>query len=112
MMNPTNDIQTPEQLISRALRSLDNDLRQVLILHNGNGDTPGSSYEELTGRLDRPSRDLIATEKTAIRNLRRPPTARLVIEALKKSDNVIWQALAGQDNVVYKDNLNQLELPF
>jgi len=111
-MNPTNDIQTPEQLISRALRSLDNDLRQVLILHNGNGDTPGSSYEELTGRLDRPSRDLIATEKTAIRNLRRPPAARLVIEALKKSDNVIWQALAGQDNVVYKDNLNQLELPF
>jgi hypothetical protein len=25
MMNPTNDIQTPEQLISRALRSLDYD---------------------------------------------------------------------------------------
>jgi len=111
-MNPTNDIQTPEQLISRALRSLDNDLRQVLILHNGNGDTPGSSFEELTGRLDRPSRDLIAAEKTAIRNLRRPPVAGLIVEALSKSDNVIWQALAGEDNVVYKDNLNQLELPF
>ena len=106
-MNPTNDIQTPEQLISRALRSLDNDLRQVLILHNGNGDTPGSSFEELTGRLDRPSRDLIAAEKTAIRNLRRPPVAGLIVEALSKSDNVIWQALAGEDNVVYKDNLNQ-----
>ena len=108
MMSPTNDIQTPEQLISRALRSLDNDLRQVLILHNGNGDTPGSSFEELTGRLDRPSRDLIAAEKTAIRNLRRPPVAGLIVEALSKSDNVIWQALAGEDNVVYKDNLHQI----
>ena len=65
------------------------------------------SFEELTGRLDRPSRDLIAAEKTAIRNLRRPPVARLIVEALRKSDNVIWQALAGEDNVVYKDSLNQ-----
>jgi hypothetical protein len=113
MMSPTNDNQTPEQLISRALRTLDNDLRQVLILHNGNGDTPGLSFEELTGRLDRPSRDLIAAEKTAIRNLRRPPVAGLIVEALRKSDKVIWQALAGEDNVVYKDNFNQqLELPF
>ena len=106
-MNHTNDIQTPEQLISRALRTLDKDLRQVLILHNGNGDTPGLSFEALTGRLDRPSQDLIAAEKTAIRNLRRPPVARLIVEALKKSDNAIWQALADENNVVYKDNLNQ-----
>ncbi|MFQ5486622.1 MAG: hypothetical protein ACE5DO_14990, partial [Desulfobacterales bacterium] len=107
MMNRTNDIQTLEQLISRALRGLDNDLRQVLILHNGNGDTPGLSFEELTSRLDRPSRDLIAAEKTAIRKLRHPSVARLIVEALRKSDNVIWQALAGEDNIVYKDNLNQ-----
>jgi hypothetical protein len=107
MMNPTNDIQTPEKLISRALRSLDNDLRQILILHNGNRDTPGLSFEALTDRLDRPIQDLITAEKTAIRNLRRPPAAGLIVEALRKSDNVIWQALAGADNVVYKDNLNQ-----
>jgi hypothetical protein len=68
-MNPTNDIQTPEQLISRALRTLDKGLRQVLILHNGNGETPGLSFEALTVRLDRPSQDLISAEKTAIRNL-------------------------------------------
>jgi hypothetical protein len=113
MMSPTNDNQTPEQLISRALRTLDNDLRQVLILPNGNGDTPGLSFEELTDRMDRPSRDLIAAEKTAIRDLRRPPVAGLIVEALRKSDKVIWQALAGEDIVVYKDNFNQqLELPF
>jgi hypothetical protein len=35
--------------------------------------------------------------------------AGLIVEASKKSDNVIWQALAGEDNVVYKDNLNQLD---
>jgi hypothetical protein len=91
-MKPTNDIQTPEQLITRALRTLDKGLRQVLILHNGTGDTPGLSFEELTGRLDRPSQDLIAAEKTAIRTLRRPPVAGLIVEALRKSDKVIWQA--------------------
>jgi hypothetical protein len=107
MMNPTNDNSIPEQLISRALRTLDKDLRQVLILHNGHGDTPGLSFEELTARLDRPSQDLIAAEKTAIRNLRRPPVARLMVEALRKSDKVIWQALAGEDNTVYKDDLDQ-----
>ena len=83
MMSPTNDIQTPEQLISRALRTLDKDLRQVLILHNGNGDTPGLSFEALTARLDLPSQDLIAAEKTAIRNLQRPSAARLIVEALR-----------------------------
>jgi hypothetical protein len=107
MMNHTNDNQTPGHLISRALDTLDNDLRQVLILHNGNGDTPGLSFEELMGRLDRSSRVLIAAEKTAIRNLRRLPVARLIVEALRKSDNVIWQSLANEDNVVYKDSLNQ-----
>jgi hypothetical protein len=106
-MNHTNDNQTPGQLISRALDTLDNDLRQVLILHNGTGDTPGLSFEELTGRLDRSSRVLIAAEKSAIRNLRRLPVARLMVEALRKSDNLIWQALANEDNVVYKDDLNQ-----
>ncbi len=89
MMNRTNDNQTPGQLISRAFDTLDNDLRQVLILHNGDGDTPGLSFEELTGRLDRSSRDLITAEKTAIRNLRRLPVAKLIVEALRKSDNVI-----------------------
>jgi hypothetical protein len=89
-MNPTKDIQTPVQLISRALRTLDKDLRQVLVLHNGNGDTPGLPFEALTDRLDRPSLDLIAAEKTALRNLRRPPMARLMVEALRKSDKVIW----------------------
>ena len=112
MMNPTNDIQAPEQFISRALRSLDDDLRQILILPNGNGDAPGLSFEALTGRLDRPSRDLIAAEKTAIRNLRRPPAARLTVEALRKSHNLIRPVLAGEDNGGYKENLNQLELPF
>jgi hypothetical protein len=107
MMSPTNDIQTPEQLISRALRTLDKDLRQVLILHNGNGDTPGLPFEALTARLNRPSLDLIAAEKTELRNLRRPPAARLMVEALRKSDNAIWQALAGEDNIVYKDDLDQ-----
>ena len=109
MKNHKTDNQTPEQLISRALRSLDNDLRQILILHNGNGNTPGLSFEALTDRWDRPSLDLIAAEKTALRNLRRPPVAELMVEALKKGDEVIWQALAGEDNVVYKDNLNQLD---
>jgi hypothetical protein len=61
-------------------------LRQVLILHNGNGDTPGLSFEELTGRLDRSSRDLIAPEKAAIRNLRRLPVGKLIVEALRKTD--------------------------
>ena len=107
MMSPTNDIQTPEQLICRALRTLDKDLRQVLILHNGNGDTTGLSFEALTARMDRPSQDLIAAEKTAIRNLRRPTAARLIVEALNKSDNAIWQALADENNVVYKDSLHQ-----
>ena len=107
MKNHKTDNQTPEQLISRALRTLDNDLRQVLILHNGNGDAPGLSFEELTGRLDRPSRDLITTEKTAIRNLRRPPVAGLIVEALRKSDTAIWQALADENNVVYKESLDQ-----
>ncbi len=106
-MSKINDNQTPEQLISLALDTLDNDLRQVLILHNGNGDTPGLSFEELTGRLNRSSRVLIAAEKSAIRNLRRLPVARLMVEALRKSDNLIWQALANEDNVVYKDSLNQ-----
>ena len=107
MMNPSNEIQTPEQVISRALRSLDNDLRQVLILHNGNGDTSGLSFEALTDRLDRPIQDLIAAEKTAIRNLRRPPVARMMVDALRKADNAIWQALANEANLVYKDDLNQ-----
>jgi len=107
MMIPINDKSIPEQLISRAVRTLDSDLRQVLILHNGNGDTPGLSFEELAGRLDRSSQDLIAVEKTAIRNLRHPTAARLMVEALKKGDSVIWQALADENNVVYKDNLNQ-----
>jgi len=107
MMNPTNDNQTPGQSISRAIDTLDNDLRQVLILHNGNGDTPGLSFDELTGRLDRSSPDLIAAEKAAIRNLRRLPVAKLIVEALRKSDNAIWQALANEDNLVYKDSLNQ-----
>lgn len=106
-MNLTSDIQTPEQLLSRALRTLDNDLLQVLILHNGKGDTPGLSFEELAGRLHRPIRDLIAAERTAIRHLRHPAAGRLIVEALKKSENVIWQALAGKDNVVFKDDLNQ-----
>jgi hypothetical protein len=97
-MNPTNDNQTSTQSISRALCNLDNDLRQILILHNGNGNTPGLSFEALTDRLDRPSRDLITAEKTAIRNLRRPPAAGLIVAALRKSDNVIWQALAGTDS--------------
>jgi hypothetical protein len=106
-MNHTNDNQTPEQLISRALDTLGNDLRQVLILHNGKGEMTGLSFEELTVRLDRPIQDLIEAEKAAIRNLRRPPTAKLIIEALRKSDKVIWQALADQDNLVYKDSLSQ-----
>jgi hypothetical protein len=33
--------------------------------------------------------------------------AKLIVDALKKSENVIWQALANEDNVVYKDSLNQ-----
>ena len=107
MMTPTNDKLIPEQLISQALRTLDKDLRQVLVLHNGNGDTPGLSFEALTARLDRPSQDLIEAEKTAIRNLRHPPVARLIVEALRKSDNAIWQALADENNVVYKDSLHQ-----
>jgi hypothetical protein len=111
-MSPTNDIQTAKQLIFGALRTLDNDLRQILILHNGNGDTPGLSFEALAGRLNRPSLDLMEAEKTALRNLRRPPVSRLIVEALRKSDNAIWQALAGEENVDHKDNLKQLELPF
>ena len=89
MMNPANDNQTPGQSISRAIDTLDNDLRQVLILHNGNGDTPGLSFDELTGRLDRSSPDLIEAEKAAIRNLRRPPVAKLIVEALRKSDGCL-----------------------
>ena len=107
VMNRKNEARTPEQLISRAVSTLDDDLRQVLILHNGNGDTPGLSFEDLTGRLDRSSRDLIAAERTAIRYLRHPSAARLIVDALGKSDNVIWQALADEDNVVYKDDHNQ-----
>jgi len=107
MKNPTNDNQTPGQMITRAIDTLDKDLRQVLILHNGNGDTPGLSFEELAGRLDRSSPDIIASEKAAIRNLRRLPVAKLIVEALRKSDTAIWQALANKDNLVYKDSLNQ-----
>jgi len=66
MMNPTNDNQTSTQSISRALCNLDNDLRQILILYNGNGNTPGLSFEALTDRLERPIQDLITAEKTAI----------------------------------------------
>jgi hypothetical protein len=100
-MNPTKDIQTPVQLISRALLTLDKDLRQVLVLHNGNGDTPGLPFEALTDRLDRPSLDLIAAEKTALRNLRRPPMARLMVEALRKSDKVIWQEIKKWNSSYY-----------
>lgn len=107
MMSPTNDTQTSEQLISQALRSLDKDLRQILILHNGDGDARGLPFEELASRLDRPAQDLIAAEKTAVRILRRPPVSRLMVEVLQKADNVIWQALGGEGNVVYKDDLNK-----
>ncbi len=54
MMNPTNDYQTSTQSISRALCNLDNDLRQILILHNGNGNTPGLSFEALTDHWQNP----------------------------------------------------------
>lgn len=107
MMSPANHTSTPMQLVGRALDTLDEDLRQVLRLHNGSGGTPGLSFEALAGRLDRPGRDLIAAEKTAIRNLRHPSVVRLMVEALNISDSVIWQALAGRQSVVYKNNLNQ-----
>jgi hypothetical protein len=107
MVSLKNDTQTPERLISRAIDSFDEDLRQILILHNGKGNTRGLPFEALADRLDRPIQDLIAAEKTAIRTLRHPAVSRLMAETLRKADNVIWQALGGEDDIVYKYDLNQ-----
>ncbi len=98
---------TYEQMISEALRSLDDDLRHLLIMHNGYGDTPGMPFEEMAHRLDRPIQDLIEDEKAAIRRLRRPQAAQLMVEIIRMADDMIWQSLENQDGVVYKKGLKQ-----
>lgn len=98
---------TYEPMISEALRSLDDDLRHLLIMHNGYGDTPGMPFEEMAHRLDRPIQDLIEDEKAAIRRLRRPQVAQLMVEIIRMADDMIWQSLENQDGVVYKKGLKQ-----
>lgn len=106
-MNRSYDNQTPEQLISRAIDTLESDIKQVLILRNGMSQTPGLQYEELENQTGQPIERLVAMEKKAIRRLRHPSVAKWIVEAVKKADNTIWQALANEDNVVYKDDLNR-----
>jgi hypothetical protein len=106
-MNRSYDNQTPEQLISRAIDTLESDIKQVLILRNGMGQTPGLAYEELERQTGQPIECLIAMEKKAIRRLRHPSVAKWIVKAVKKADDTIWQALASDDNVVYKDDLNR-----
>jgi len=107
MTDRANDTSAPGQLIARALGTLDTDLRRVLIMHNGHGDTPGLSFEALEGLLNRRALDLAADEKRAIRNLRRPAAAHFIAEAVKRGDSLIWRALAGTEDVVNKGSLRQ-----
>ncbi|BBO89932.1 hypothetical protein [Desulfosarcina ovata] len=106
-MTRSYDNQTPEQLISRAIDTLERDIKQILILRNGRGQTPGLPYEELENQTGQPIECLIAMEKKAIRRLRHPSVAKWIVKAVKKADNTIWQTLANEDNVVYKDDLNR-----
>jgi hypothetical protein len=106
-MNRLHDNQTPEQLISRAIDTLEIDIKQVLILCNGIGQTPGLPYEELEHQTGQPIECLIAMEKKAIRRLRHPSVAKWIVKAVKKADDTIWQAMANEDNVVYKDDSNR-----
>ena len=62
-MNRSYDNPTPEQLISRAMDTLEKDIKQILIFHNGMGQTPGLPYEELENQTDQPIESMIAMKK-------------------------------------------------
>ena len=98
---------TPTQMIAEALKSLDDKLHNVLIVHNGFDGTPGLSFEEMSNRLSLPPETLAEAEKRALRKLRHHRACKVIIEAVKRIDQDIWHSLSTDDNVVYKANLAQ-----
>ena len=54
-----------------------------------------------------PTETLVDYEKKAIRHLRHPSTAKLIVQAIEKADQDIWCLLSSVENVVYKQTLVQ-----
>jgi hypothetical protein len=97
----------PKELIRKALRSLNNRLLQVVSLHYGLDGISPLSFEEMSLQMGLPTETLVDYEKKAIRHLRHPSTAKLIVQAIEKADQDIWRLLSSVENVVYKQTLVQ-----
>ncbi len=90
------------QIISNAIKTLDEPYYEVLMLYYGLNNTPCFSFQEISRQIGKPVTVLERMEKGAIRKLRRTKTVLLISKAVQMADSDIWQALAEENNVVYK----------
>ena len=97
----------PKELIRKALRSLNDKLFQIVSLHYGLDGISPLSFEEISLQIGLPTEILGDYEKKAIRHLRHPSTAKLIVRAIKEADQDIWCFLSNGENVVYKQALAQ-----
>jgi len=97
----------PKELIRKALRSLNDRLFQIVSLHYGLDGISPLSFEEMSLQMGLPTETLVGYEKKAVRRLRHPSTAKLIVQAIEKADQDIWRFLSSVENVVYKQTLVQ-----
>ncbi len=82
-------------------------LFQIISLHYGLDGIAPLSLEEMSLQMGLPTETLVNDEKKAVRLLRHPTTAKLMVQAIEKADQDIWHFLSSVENVVYKQTLAQ-----
>jgi len=97
----------PKELIRKALRSLNDGLFQIVSLHYGLDGISPLSFEKMSLQMGLPTETLVDYEKKAVRHLRHPTTAKLIVQAIEKADQDIWRILSSVENVVYKQTFAQ-----
>lgn len=94
------------QHISKALRSLDEKQRKVLLYLYGLNGEKHHSLEEISNRLNTSPENILFIEKQAIRRLRQPRLCKPLVQILEKRETEIWSALSEPGSLVYKDQLS------
>ncbi len=104
---------SPRRMIREALKSLDDELYELLCLHNRLNGKPGLSFEEISDQGGQSVDNLVFFEKKAIRKLRKPELAKVISKAIDSANLEIWNILSNNKNILYKNILSKqiVQLP-
>lgn len=104
---------SPRRMIRETLKSLDEELYELLCLHNRLNGKPGLSFEEISDQRGQSVDNLVFFEKKALRKLQKPELAKIISKAIDAATPEIWNILSNNNNILYKNILSKqiLQLP-